>query len=332
MSDRIALITGISGQDGSYLAELLLGRGYSVVGLTRDPAAHLGPNLSHLAGRIRLISTSYDRAALNDIIRAIRPHEIFNCAGQTYVSKSWGMIDETWQASALLPCDLLEAIIRVDKGIRFFQASSCEIFSLDSCGPYTELTPIAPGNPYGCSKAFAHNMIACYRNNYGVFAASGILFNHESPRRHVTFVSRKIVKAAVAIKLGRANELAIGNLDVVRDWSYAPDVTVAMAAMLQSDQPEDLLVCSGESHALREFVEAAFSRLDLDYMRYVRVDSSLLRVAEPSSIRGSNSRAKLALGWAPKISFHGMVDKMVDYEIRLQTGTELNFAGEGAFL
>lgn len=331
MTDQVSLITGISGQDGSYLAELLVTRGHRVIGLTRDPVARIGLNLEHLAGRITLIHSPYDIASLVDVLNSHKPHEVYNCAGQTFVSKSWEMLGETLQASGVLASNLLEAIVRVNKGIRFFQASSCEIFSLARDAIYSEETPISPGNPYGCSKAYAHNMVACYRENYGIHAVNGILFHHESPRRHESFVSRKVVKRAVAIRLGREKDLPLGNMDVVRDWSFAPDVVVAIAAMTHMEEPQDLVICSGETHSLRELVETVFARLDLDYTRFVRFDSSLRRVSDAPVIRGSNAKAKKVICWTPTASFDQMLERMVDYEMRLQRGDERNFSGERPF-
>ena len=329
---KTALITGISGQDGSYLAELLLQKGYEVIGITRDPAALFGLNLAHLEGKLKLLHSSYELISLIDLLTRVRPSEIYNCAGQTYVSKSWEMLDETFKASAILPCNLLEAIIRVDKGIRFFQASSCEVFALGTGIAFTEETQIAPANPYGCSKAFAQNMVACYRHNYGIYAVNGILFHHESPRRHENFVSRKVVKRAVSIKLGRDKELTLGNMDVARDWGYAPDVAIAIEKMMRMDSPQDLVICSGEAHPLRKLVQTVFELLDLDYTKYICTHESFVRASEPSIISGSNEKARNALDWQPRTSFRQMLEKMVDYEMRLQTGQEHDFGNERPFL
>jgi GDPmannose 4,6-dehydratase len=321
----------VSGQDGSYLAELMLLRGHEVYGTTRDPSLHLGPNLAHLDGKIRMIYTHYDLTSIMDILREVRPDEIYNFAGQTYVSKSWEMIGDTVSASAMLPCTILEAIVRVDKGIRFFQASSCEIYSMDWKVTINERTPIAPSNPYGCSKALAHNMVASYRHNYGLYAVSGILFHHESPRRHENFVSRKVIKAAVAIKLGRQKELVLGNVEVARDWAFAPDVVSAAEKMMQLEQPQDFVICSGETRQLRELVEESFALLDLDYRQYLRVDPALFRATEAPIIAGSNEKAREVLEWSPKTSFSGMMKKMVDYELRLRSGAEADFGSEKPF-
>ena len=331
ISTKTALITGVSGQDGSYLAELLLQTGYEVIGITRDPASARGQNIAHLGGKFRLLYSSYELISLIDLLTQTRPSEVYNCAGQTYVNKSWEMLDDTFHSSAMLPTNLLEAIARVNKDIRFFQASSCEVFSLGSDVTFTEQTPLAPGSPYGCSKAFAQNMVACFRKNYGIYAVNGILFHHESPRRHENFVSRKIVKRAVSIKLGKETELTLGNMDVFRDWGFAPDVAIAIRKMMQMEQPQDLIICSGESHSLRELVRTVFELLNLDYEKYTRTHESFHRATEPAVIRGSNEKAKGILDWQPKTSFRGMLEKMVDYEMRLQTKQESNFLNERPF-
>jgi GDPmannose 4,6-dehydratase len=331
IAKRTALITGISGQDGSYLAELLLRQGYRVYGLTRGPAAQAGPNLAHLEGRIAMFHSSYDRAELVDALQELRPSEVYNFAGQSLVGKSWDLLDDTIEGSGILPLSLLEAIVRVDRGIRFFQASSCEMFSLDWNTVIAETSPIAPGTPYGCAKAFAHNIVACYRNNYGLYAVSGIAFHHESPRRHESFVGRKVVKRAVEIKLGRDTELVLGNLDVVRDWGFAPDVVVAIHKMMQLEKPEDLVICSGETHSLRELVETIFGLLDLDPGDHLRIDNALFRTVDAPIMRGSNEKARSVLNWRPKTSFRQMLEKMVNYEMALQTGTVENFGEEKPF-
>jgi GDPmannose 4,6-dehydratase len=331
MEQRTALITGINGQDGSYLAELLLSQGYKVYGLTRNPSAQAGVNLAHLGHRVALIYSSYDRADLIEALREVRPTEVYNLAGQTFVSKSWEMVDDTLDASGILPCHLLEAIVRVDRGIRFFQASSCEISALDWKNVITEATPLAPSTPYGCAKGLAHNMVNCYRENYGLYAVNGVLFQHESPRRDENFASRKIVKRAVAIKLGRETELPLGNLDVERDWSFAPDVVSAIAKMMTLDTPQNLVICSGETHSLREMIETVFALLDLDPCKYLRIDKSLYRASEPPILRGSNAKALDQLGWQPKTSFRQIIEKMVAFEMALQTGAAKSFGDERPF-
>lgn len=332
MAGKTALITGISGQDGSYLAELLLQKGYRVIGATRDPRLAPGPNLVHLSRQVEFRQTSYELESLTGLLRQIRPDEIYNFAGQTYVSKSWDIPRDTIDASAIIPCNLLQAILRSEIDAKFFQPSSCEIYTLNWEDVISEQSAVAPGNPYGCSKALAHHMVACYRQHYGLYAVSGILFHHESPRRNEAFASRKVVKGAIAIKLGRAQGLTLGNLDVSRDWGFAPDVMVAAAKMMQMSKPEDFVICTGETHSLRELVEAVFNLLGLDMDKYVRIDASLIRSAEPPIIRGSNENARRSLSWTPKTTFYDMLKKMVDYEMRLQSGAEQNFGNENPFV
>jgi len=331
MIAKRALITGITGQDGSYLAELLLSRGYEVIGTSRATAPVRALNIEHLCNCITLLPTGYDINSLTTLLKEVQPLEVYNLAGQTHVSRSWDMLEETFQASAVLPANLLEAIVRADRGIRFLQASSSEIFGLQQSGAFCEETPVTPANPYGCAKAFAHDMVRGYRQNYGLFAVNAILFNHESPRRAEGFASRKIVKTAVAIKLGKADNLTLGNLNVARDWTYAPDLVSAVADMLRLDVPQDLVIASGEAHGLTEMVEFVFSLLGLDYQNYLRTDKDLFRAAEPSLIQGDNRRARAVLGWRPRTSFRGMIEKMVDYEMRLQSGAENNFRNERPF-
>lgn len=331
MRRKTAIITGVSGQDGSYLAELLLERGYEVVGTTRDPERRFGLNIAHLEGRLQLASTGYDIASLSEILRAVKPAEVYNFAGQTFVNKSWEMLPETVDASAVLPMNILEAIVRVDRGIRFVQASTCEIFSLGMQRIFSEASPMMPGNPYGCAKAFAQNMVSCYRKNYNLFAASGILFHHESPRRGEQFVSRKIVKQAVAIKLGRAKGLTLGDTSIARDWSYAPDLVTAMAGMMHLDAPQDLILSSGETHSLAEMTELAFAQLGLDYRDYLTIDPSFFRAWELPEFGGDSRRARELLNWAPRKNFRAMLESMVNFEMQLQTGSAANFAEEGPF-
>ena len=317
------------------MAELLLSQGYNVVGLTRDPATQFSENISHLKSRLKLIYSSYELSTLTEQIRTIRPQEIYNFAGQTYVSKSWEMLDETFRASALIPSHLLDAIVRTDKSIKFFQASSCEIFSAspllkeNSC--LTESTPLAPGTPYACSKSFAHSLLNAYRNQYGIFAVSGILFHHESPRRHENFASRKIVNTAVKIKLGLEKQLLLGNLAVSRCWGYAPDFVGAAAKMLQAQAPRDLILCSDESHSLEDLVKTVFELLDLDYKKYVVEDRSLFRATEPLVMRGSSALAKQTLGWTAKINFKQLLEKMVSYELKLRQGITKDYSDEKPF-
>lgn len=331
-SNKCALITGISGQDGSYLAEFLLGKGYRVVGLTRDPAATFSQNIKHLEGKIELKYCSYEQAQLADLIAQTKPSELYNCAGQTYVAKSWEMVDETWRASALLPVHILEALVKVDRRIRFFQASSVEVYS--NVGPdvtIQEKTPIMPGTPYGCSKAFAQNMLAAYRKNYELFAVSGILFHHESPRRPESFVSRKVVKAAVELKLGKQKKLKLGNLKVKRDWGYAPDFVRGMHASLQTANPKDYIFCTEAVHSLEHMVETVFRAVDLNYKDHIDIDQSLFRPHEPSVMKGSCQLAKEVLDWKPSRSFEQMLTSMVNVEMKLQTGEQKDYQNENPF-
>lgn len=330
MAKKKALILGISGQDGSYLAELLLQKEYEVYGTTRGSASVFGANLKHLKGKIKLIHTTYDVKSLVKILSRVRPHEVFNFAGQTYVSKSWSLLHETVQSSPVLVNNILEAILQVDKKIRFFQASSCEIFSQHS-GLITEESPIAPGNPYGCGKAYTTHLVSCFRQQYGIYAVTGIFFNHDSPRRHEDFVARKIVKCAVAIKLGREQELVLGNTSVARDWSYAPDIVKAAAKMMRMKTPQDLVLASGRTHSVQEMVDTVFALLELDPGAHVRIDRTLFRTSEAPAIYASSKKAKALLRWQPKTSFHDMLKHMVAYEIRLQTGAEVDFRNERPF-
>lgn len=330
MAKKTALILGISGQDGSYLAEFLLQDGYKVFGTTRNSATVFGENLKHLKGKITLFHTAYDTASLVDILRKVRPQEVYNFAGQTYVTKSWDLLHDTVQSSPVLVSNILEAIVRVDTKIKFFQASSCEIFSQRS-GIITEETPIAPGNPYGCGKAYAKHLVSCFRDRYGMYAVTGILFNHDSPRRHEDFVSRKIVKRAVAIKLGKGKELSLGNTSVLRDWSYAPDIVRAVARMMRMKAPQDLVLASGHTHSVQEMVDVVFELLELDSEVHIRTDRTLFRSSEPAAIYASSKRAKVALKWKPEVAFHDILKRMVAYEMRLQTGDEIDFRNERPF-
>ena len=266
-----------------------------------------------------------------EILKTFRPSEVYNCAGQTYVTKSWETQDETFRASAILPTILLEAIAKTDKSIRFFQASSCEVFSLKSGETFTEDSPLSPGNPYGCSKAFAHNMLAAYRQSYSLFAVTGTLFHHESPRRHENFASQKVVQRAVSIKLGKESRLVLGNMDVSRDWGYAPDYVRAIELMMRQEKPDDFVICTGVQKTLRSLVETVFGMLDLDYRKFVTTDPKLVRPSEPLAIQGSSAKARKALGWAPSQSFEEMLALMVRSQLDFQKGQTRNFANEKPF-
>lgn len=315
-SKKTALITGVSGQDGSYLAEYLLSLGYRVIGTTRDPGALYGKNIRHLRGSIELVYCNYDRDSLVRVIEQGRPDEIYNLAGQTYVSKSWEMMEATLEVSGVLPSVILNSIASINPKIKFFQASSSEVFYPKDGERLTEDSPISPKNPYACSKAFAHQMLHAFRNKYGVYAVNGILFNHESPRRAPSFLSQKVVTAACEIKLGLRKELELGNLEVSRDWGYAKDYVVAIHKMLQMNKPQDLLICSGENHQVRELVQTVFSLLDLDWEQYCRVNANLIRKDELMCVSGSNERAKKVLNWGPKTSFREFLRIMTDHNLK----------------
>src|SRR5436190_1739436 len=314
---RRALITGITGQDGSYLAELLLDKGYDVFGTVRRSSA---PNLwriDHLLDRITLKPADLlDQLSLLRVIDEIRPHEIYNLAAMSFVPASWDQPMLTGEFNSQGVTRLLDAIRRVDPGIRFYQASSSEMFGKVREVPQTELTPFYPRSPYGVSKVFAHYITVNYRESYNLFAVSGMLFNHESPRRGIEFVTRKVSDGVARIKLGLTDSLAIGNLDAQRDWGFAGDYVRAMWLMLQQDQPDDYVVATGVCHSVRELVEIAFARAGLDWQKYVRIDPALLRPAEVDHLLGDSSKARQALGWSPQVDFRQLIEMMVDADLQ----------------
>ena len=325
-----ALITGITGQDGSYLAELLLEQGYQVTGIVRRSSA---PNLwriEHLLDRIELRPGDLlDQLSLVKVIAEVRPHELYNLAAMSFVPASWDQPMLTGEFNAQGVTRVLEAIRQVDPGIRVYQASSSEMFGKVREVPQTELTPFYPRSPYGVSKVFAHYITVNYRESYNLFAVSGILFNHESPRRGLEFVTRKVTDGAARIKLGLADSLALGNLDARRDWGFAGDYVRAMWLMLQQNQPDDYVIATGESHSVRELVEVAFDRVSLDWKKHVRLDPKFLRPAEVDHLIGNASKGRGALGWRPEVDFTGLVRMMVDADLerlsrtpRLPTGVE----------
>jgi GDPmannose 4,6-dehydratase len=311
-----ALITGITGQDGSYLAELLLEKGYEVTGMVRRSSA---PNLwriEHLLDRIELRPADLlDQLSLMKVIAEIRPHELYNLAAMSFVPASWDQPMLTGEFNAQGVTRVLEAIRQVDPGIRLYQASSSEMYGKVREVPQTELTPFYPRSPYGVSKVFAHYITVNYRESYNLFAVSGILFNHESPRRGLEFVTRKVTDGVARIKLGLADSLALGNLDAQRDWGFSGDYVRAMWLMLQQSQPDDYVIATGESHSVRELVEVAFDRVNLDWKRYVRLDPKFLRPAEVDHLIGDASKARAALGWRPEIDFTALVQMMVDADV-----------------
>jgi GDPmannose 4,6-dehydratase len=311
-----ALITGITGQDGSYLAELLLEKGYEVYGMVRRSSTACTARIEHLLDRITLKPADLlDQLSLLRLIDEVRPHELYNLAAMSFVPASWDQPMLTGEFNSQGVTRLLDAIRSVDQNIRFYQASSSEMFGKVREVPQTELTPFYPRSPYGVSKVFAHYITVNYRESYGMFAVSGMLFNHESPRRGLEFVTRKVSDGAARIKLGMADTLSIGNLDAQRDWGFAGDYVVAMWLMLQQDRPDDYVVATGLSHSVRELVEVAFARVGLDWQKHVRVDPALLRPAEVEHLLGDSSKARAQLGWSPKVNFTQLVEMMVDADV-----------------
>jgi GDPmannose 4,6-dehydratase len=311
-----ALITGITGQDGSYLAELLLDKGYEVTGVVRRSSS---PNLwrvEHLLDRIELRAADLlDQLSLIKVLAEVRPNELYNLAAMSFVPASWDQPLLTGEFNAQGVTRVLEAIRQVDPDIRVYQASSSEMYGKVREVPQTELTPFYPRSPYGVSKVFAHYITVNYRESYNLFAVSGILFNHESPRRGLEFVTRKVTDGVARIKLGLADSLALGNLDAQRDWGFSGDYVRAMWLMLQQTQPDDYVIATGESHSVRELVEVAFDRVNLDWKRYVRLDPKFLRPAEVDHLIGDASKASAALGWRPEIDFPALVRMMVDADL-----------------
>jgi len=313
---RRALITGIGGQDGSLLSELLLEAGYEVVGLVR-PGAGAYPNLREIGDRIELYEADLlHKTSLAQALRAAHPTEVYNLAAPSFVPASWERPVETAEFAAVGATSLLEAIRAVDPGIRFYQASSSEIFGEPEQMPQTEETPLAPLTPYGVAKAYAHFSARSYRKRYGLFTCSGILYNHESPRRPIEFLPRKVAHGAAAISVGLQDELVLGDLDARRDWGYAGDYVRAMWLMLQQDEPDDYVVASGESHSVRELVECAFAHVGLDWQQHVRVDPALQRgSAELHRLVGDATRARERLDWRPELDFEQLVRLLVDADL-----------------
>ena len=311
-----ALITGIGGQDGSYLAELLLERGYEVAGMVR-PGAVEYPNLEAVRERIELLEADLlDQRSLATALEAARPGEVYNLAAPSFVPASWERPVETAEFAAVGATSLLEAIRTVDPAIRVYQASSSEIFGEPRQSPQTEETPLEPVTPYGVAKAYAHFIVSSYRRQYGLFACAGILYNHESPRRPLEFLPRKVAHGAAAISLGLQEELVLGDLDARRDWGYAGDYVRAMWLMLQEDEPGDYIVASGTSHSVRELVQCAFAHVGLDWEEHVRVDPALQRgAAELHRLVGDASRVHGRLGWRRELGFEQLVHLLVDADL-----------------
>jgi GDPmannose 4,6-dehydratase len=311
-----ALITGITGQDGSYLADLLLEKGYEVHGMVRRSSTEKFDRLEHIRENLTLHQGDLlDHRSLTDTLRASRPDEIYNLAAMSYVHVSWIQPVLTAEFTGVGVTRVLEAMREVCPEARFYQASSSEMFGKVREVPQSESTPLYPRSPYGVAKTYGHYITVNYRESYGLFACSGILFNHESPRRGLEFVTRKITNAAAAIKLGHQDKLLLGNLDAERDWGYAKDYVEAMWLMLQQDEPEDFVIATNETHTVREFVDRSFARVGLDPSEYVGTDPAHLRPAEVDQLRGDYTKAKEQLGWEPNTSFEELVDLMVDADL-----------------
>lgn len=311
-----ALITGITGQDGAYLAEFLLAKGYEVHGMVRRSSSENFERIAHLGDRVTLHQADLlDQLSIVNLLREVWPQEVYNLAAQSFVPTSWLQPLLTGEFTALGVTRMLEAVRLVDPAIRFYQASSSEMFGKVQQEPQNERTPFWPRSPYGVAKVYGHWITVNYRESYGLFACSGILFNHESPLRGKEFVSRKVTDAAARIKLGVQQELRLGNLDALRDWGFAGDYVEAMWLMLQQDEPDDYVIATGVKHSVRELVEIAFARAGLDPKQHVRTDPALLRPAEVNHLCGDSSKAREKLGWRPKVSFRELIEMMVDADL-----------------
>jgi GDPmannose 4,6-dehydratase len=320
-----ALITGITGQDGSYLAGLLIDRGYRVVGLVRRSSSFNTSRIDHIyqdphepSPNLRLIYGDLnDGSSLNKILRDVQPDEIYNLGAQSHVMVSFDIPEYTGEVTGLGAARLLEAIRETKIEPKFYQASSSELYGVAQETPQNETTPFYPRSPYACAKAYAFYMVRNYREAYGLFACNGILFNHESPRRGETFVSRKITRAATRIKVGLQQKLYLGNLEARRDWGYAPEYVEAMWLMLQQETPDDYIIATRETHSVKEFVEEAFGLLDLDWRKHVEIDARYVRPTEVDLLLGDYSKAEKSLGWKPKVNFKELVQIMVDADLEL---------------
>ena len=311
-----ALITGVTGQDGSYLAENLLAKGYEVVGMVRRTSHDSYERIGHLLDRVEIVAADLlDQHSLTQVLQETRPDEVYNLAAQSYVPTSWTQPVLTGEFTALGVTRILEAIRLVHPSARFYQASSSEMFGRVRETPQSELTPFYPRSPYGVAKAYGHWITVNYRESYGLFAVSGILFNHESPRRGIEFVTRKVTDGVARIKLGLARELRLGNLDARRDWGFAGDYVEAMWRMLQQPAAQDYVIGTGTTHSVRELVEAAFRHAGLDWNRHVVVDPRFIRRAEVDLLQADPRKARAELGWTPKVTFEELVAMMVDADI-----------------
>lgn len=324
MIKKRALITGITGQDGSYLADFLLAKGYRVFGLERRSSHKNFINIQHLLNKghqIDLVSGDLlDEASLVHAVKEAKPNEVYNLAAQSFVPESWKQPVYTGEVTGLGAVRMLEAIRQVNPKIRFYQASSSEMFGAATEAPQREMTPFYPRSPYGVAKLYAHWITVNYRESYGMYAVSGILFNHESPRRGLEFVTRKITSTVAKIKLGMEKELRLGNLDTKRDWGFAGDYVEAMWRMLQQKIPRDYVIGTGVTHTVREFVEAAFGHVDLDWKRYVKIDKKFFRPADVFQLQAEPVRAMRELGWKPTVDFKTLVVMMVDADLQLLDG------------
>lgn len=316
MSKKVALITGITGQDGSYLAEFLLEKGYKVCGMVRRASVEKYDRIEHIRDQVELVQGDLlDQYSLISVLKQVRPSEVYNLAAQSFVPTSWAQPVLTSEFTAIGVTRMLESIRLVDPSIRFYQASSSEMYGRVRETPQTELTPFYPRSPYGVAKVYGHYITVNYRESYDLFAVSGILFNHESPRRGLEFVTRKVTDGVARIKLGLAKELRLGNLDARRDWGFAGDYVEAMWLMLQQDTPDDYVIATGETHTVEKLVDVAFSHAGLKWKDYVRQDPAFLRPAEVDLLIGDPSKAQAQLGWKPKVSFEHMIQMMVDSDI-----------------
>ena len=316
MSKKVALITGITGQDGSYLAEFLLEKGYKVCGMVRRASVEKYERIEHIRDQVELVQGDLlDQYSLISVLKQVRPSEVYNLAAQSFVPTSWAQPVLTSEFTAIGVTRMLESIRLVDPSIRFYQASSSEMYGRVRETPQTELTPFYPRSPYGVAKVYGHYITVNYRESYDLFAVSGILFNHESPRRGLEFVTRKVTDGVARIKLGLAKELRLGNLDARRDWGFAGDYVEAMWLMLQQDAPDDYVIATGETNTVERLVDVAFSHAGLKWKDYVRLDPAFLRPAEVDLLIGDPSKAQAQLGWKPKVSFEQMIQMMVDSDI-----------------
>ncbi len=313
---RRALITGITGQDGSYLAELLLAKGYEVFGVVRRTSHHGLARIDHIADRITLLPADLlDQHSLTVALQQTKPHEVYNLAAQSYVPTSWSQPVLTGEFTALGVTRMLEAIRLVHPTARFYQASSSEMFGKVTETPQRETTPFYPRSPYGVAKAYGHWITVNYRESYNIYAVSGILFNHESPRRGIEFVTRKVTDGVARIKAGMSDELRLGNLDAHRDWGYAGDYVDAMWRMLQPDTPRDYVIGTGVMHSVRDLVEVAFGRAGLEWQKYVKLDPAFIRPAEVDLLLADATLAREQLGWTPTVGFRELIEMMVDADL-----------------